>query len=56
MRQDWIIKKPLLRGFYFGLITTNNLEQAQERTGGRLGNKGDECAVTALHMVAQFPK
>ena len=38
----------------FGLITTNNLEQAQERSGGRLGNKGDECAVTALHMIAQF--
>ena len=35
----------------FGLITTNNLEQAQERSGGRLGNKGDECAVTALHMI-----
>ena len=40
----------------FGLITTNNLEQAQERSGGRLGNKGDECAVTALHMIAQFGK
>ena len=37
----------------FGLITTNNLLQAQERSGGRLGNKGDECAVTALHMMAQ---
>lgn len=40
----------------FGLITTNNLEQALERSGGRLGNKGDECAVTALHMIAQFSK
>lgn len=38
----------------FGLITTNNLQQAQERSGGRLGNKGDECAVTALQMMAQF--
>ena len=38
----------------FGLITTNNLLQAQERAGGRLGNKGDECAVTALQMMAQF--
>ena len=36
----------------FGLITTNNLQQAQERAGGRLGNKGDECAVTALQMMA----
>lgn len=38
----------------FGLITTNNLIQAQERSGGRHGNKGDECAVTALQMIAQF--
>lgn len=38
----------------FGLITTNNLLQAQERSGGRLGNKGDECAITALQMIAQF--
>lgn len=37
----------------FGLITTNNLQQAEERSGGRLGNKGDECAVTALHMLSQ---
>ena len=36
----------------FGLITTNNLLQAQERSGGRLGNKGDECAVTALQMMS----
>lgn len=36
----------------FGLITTNNLQQAQDRSGGRLGNKGDECAVAALHMMA----
>lgn len=35
----------------FGVLTTDNLEQAQERAGGKLGNKGDEAAVTALHMV-----
>ena len=35
----------------FALITTNTLLQAQERSGGRLGNKGDECAVTALKMM-----
>lgn len=35
----------------YGLITTNNLEQAQERAGGRLGNKGDECAITAIKMI-----
>jgi 6,7-dimethyl-8-ribityllumazine synthase len=35
----------------FGLLTTDNLEQAQERAGGRLGNKGDECAVVAIKMA-----
>ena len=36
----------------YGLITTNNMSQAEERCGGILGNKGDECAITALKMVA----
>ena len=35
----------------YGLLTCNSLEQAQERSGGMLGNKGDECAVTAIKMV-----
>lgn len=35
----------------YGLITTNTMEQAEERSGGRLGNKGDECAITAIKMV-----
>lgn len=35
----------------FGLLTTNNLQQAEERAGGILGNKGDEYAVTAIKMV-----
>lgn len=35
----------------YGLITTNTMQQAEERSGGRLGNKGDECAVTAIKMV-----
>ncbi len=35
----------------YGLVTTNNMEQAEERAGGKLGNKGDECAVTAIKMV-----
>jgi len=38
--------------FIFGVLTTNNLEQAQDRAGGRHGNKGDEAAVTALKMVS----
>ncbi|MGL5981220.1 MAG: 6,7-dimethyl-8-ribityllumazine synthase [Phocaeicola sp.] len=35
----------------YGLITTNNMQQAEDRAGGVLGNKGDECAVTAIKMV-----
>jgi 6,7-dimethyl-8-ribityllumazine synthase len=36
----------------FGVLTTNNLEQAQDRSGGKHGNKGVEAAVTAIKMVA----
>ena len=35
----------------FGLLTVNNHEQAEERAGGRLGNKGEEFALTAIKMV-----
>lgn len=35
----------------YGLLTCNNLEQAEDRCGGMLGNKGDECAVTAIKMA-----
>ncbi len=35
----------------FGLITTDTMEQAEERSGGKLGNKGDECAICAIKMV-----
>lgn len=35
----------------FGVLTVNTLEQALERTGGNLGNKGDEFAVTAIKMI-----
>lgn len=35
----------------FGLLTTNDLQQAQVRSGGKLGNKGDECAVVAIKMA-----
>lgn len=36
----------------YGLLTCNNAEQAEQRCGGNLGNKGTECAVTAIKMVA----
>jgi len=35
----------------FGLVTTNTLEQAQDRVGGKHGNKGVEAAVTAIQML-----
>ena len=35
----------------YGLLTTNDLQQAEDRSGGRLGNKGDECAVVAIKMA-----
>lgn len=38
--------------FVFGVLTTDTFEQASERAGGKLGNKGDEAAITALKMAA----
>ena len=38
--------------FIFGLLTTDNQQQALDRAGGKLGNKGDEAAVTAIKMLA----
>lgn len=38
--------------FIFGVLTTFSHEQAAERAGGRLGNKGIEAAVTAIKMAA----
>ena len=35
----------------FGVLTTNTLEQAKERAGGKHGNKGAEAAATALRMA-----
>ena len=35
----------------YGLLTTNDLQQAKDRAGGTLGNKGDECAIDAIKMA-----
>lgn len=35
----------------FGILTTNNLQQAKDRSGGKYGNKGEEAAITALEMA-----
>ena len=42
------LEKPVI----FGVLTTNNIQQARDRSGGKHGNKGDEAAVTALKMIA----
>ncbi|ATW43558.1 6,7-dimethyl-8-ribityllumazine synthase [Glaesserella parasuis] len=35
----------------FGVLTTENIEQAIERAGTKAGNKGSECALGAIEMV-----
>jgi 6,7-dimethyl-8-ribityllumazine synthase len=35
----------------FGVLTTENIEQAIERAGTKAGNKGYDCALTAIEMV-----
>lgn len=35
----------------FGVITTETMEQALDRAGGKVGNKGFEAAVTAVEMA-----
>lgn len=39
--------KPVL----FGVITTENIEQAIERAGSKAGNKGYDCALAAVEMI-----
>jgi 6,7-dimethyl-8-ribityllumazine synthase len=43
----------------FGLLTTDTIEQAVERSGAKAGNKGFEAALTAIEMadlLRQLPK
>jgi 6,7-dimethyl-8-ribityllumazine synthase len=35
----------------FGVLTTNTMEQALDRAGGKHGNKGVEAAITAIQML-----
>jgi 6,7-dimethyl-8-ribityllumazine synthase len=42
-----------------GVLTTENTEQAEDRAGGKMGNKGFEAALAAIEMAnlfAQLPK
>jgi 6,7-dimethyl-8-ribityllumazine synthase len=36
----------------FGLLTDNSMQQAIDRSGGKLGNKGSECAIAAIKMAS----
>jgi 6,7-dimethyl-8-ribityllumazine synthase len=36
----------------FGVLTTDTIEQALERSGTKAGNKGVDCAMTAMEMVS----
>ena len=36
----------------FGVLTTNDQQQALDRAGGKHGNKGDEAAATAIKMLS----
>lgn len=38
----------------FGVLTTDTLDQAEERTGGREGHKGTDAALTAIEMIAML--
>jgi len=38
----------------FGVLTTDNIEQAIERAGSKMGNKGWDAALSAIEMVSLF--
>jgi len=40
----------------YGIITADTLEQALERAGTKMGNKGWDAALTAIEMVNLLPK
>ncbi len=42
------------RPFIFGVLTTENQEQAVARSGGKYGNKGVEAGITAIKMAALY--
>lgn len=36
----------------FGVLTVDNAQQAEDRVGGKHGNKGEEAAISALKMIS----
>ena len=37
----------------FGVLTTNTVEQAKERAGGKFGNKGEDSAYAVLKLLSK---
>ena len=40
----------------FGVLTCDTLAQAMSRAGGEAGNKGEECAASAIEMISLMPQ
>ncbi len=40
----------------FGIITCESMEQALDRAGGKVGNKGEEAATAAIEMISLLKK
>ena len=40
----------------FGVLTTENIEQAIERAGTKAGNKGADAAIAALELANLMPQ
>ena len=40
----------------FGVLTTDNIKQAEDRSGGKCGNKGAETALAAIEMASLYKK
>ena len=40
----------------FGIVMAENIDQAQDRAGGKIGNRGSEAALASMEMVAVIKK
>lgn len=40
----------------FGVLTCNTTEEAEDRAGGKSGNKGSDAAIAALEMISLYQK
>ena len=48
LKQEWSTGVPTI----FGVVTTENIEQAVERAGTKAGNKGSDAAMAAMEMAS----